>query len=169
MKQALVGRGCIESKRTTILSGLTIHTTLCQAQFLEFSSEQGGYGLCAHGAYILGRWDDRKVNKNSILSQKKGYISACYQKDVTGIQVLVHRAKEWTSRTHRQQASNQKSLLQESKQLPAQTLGRGGRVPLSIVLWRFLSLKDRGTNVGSRYQFFFPLALPSLPISGLIP
>ena len=31
-----------------------------------------------------------------------------------------------------------------------------------------LSLKDRGTNVGSYHQFFFTLALPTLPISGLV-
>ena len=31
-----------------------------------------------------------------------------------------------------------------------------------------LSLRDRGTNVGSYHQFFFTLALPTLPISGLV-
>ena len=33
--------------------------------------------------------------------------------------------------------------------------------PLPIVLWGFIFLKDRGTNMGSRYLSFFPLALPS--------
>ena len=65
-------------------------------------------------------------------------------------QVLVHGAKnELREHTGSKQA---KSLVQESKQLPGQTLGGGGRVPLlPIILWRFLFLKDGGTNVGSRY------------------
>ena len=60
---------------------------------------------------------------------------------------------------HTHTGSKQKTLLQESKKLPAQTLGGGERVPLSIVLWRLLLLRDGGTNVGSKQHSFFALAL----------
>ena len=53
-----------------------------------------------------------------------------------------------------QAAGMQTSLLQESKELPAQTLGGRGRVPLSIVLRRFLSFKDRGTTWGPDVSSF---------------
>ena len=51
--------------------------------------------------------------------------------------------------------SKQVEVFISGKQIaPAQTLGGGGRVPLPIFLWRFLFLKDGGTNVGSRHGFF---------------
>ena len=62
--------------------------------------------------------------------------------------------------------SKQAKVFMAGKQrAPSTDTGRGRRSPaFQLFCGGFYLLKDRSTNVGSRYQFFFPLAWPSLPV-----
>ena len=63
-------------------------------------------------------------------------------KDVTGIQVLVHALKEWTPKTHRQQASK---VFIIGTQIAPRAPGSGEKSPRSLLSYRgFYPLKTGG-------------------------
>ena len=62
--------------------------------------------------------------------------------------------------THRQQAGKSLYYRKANSSQHRQWEGKE-ESPLPIVLWRYLFLKDRGTNVGFRHPSFLPLALSS--------
>ena len=99
-----------------------------------------------------------KMKQND--KQKNPFLSQWCQKDVTRIWVLVHAAKEWTLRTHRQQAS--KAFI-TGKQIAPRAAGRGEEsLPPLLSYGGFYPLKMGGIPTwGPERCGLLPLGLPS--------
>ena len=86
-----------------------------------------------------------------------------YWKDVTRIWVLVHAAEEWTSQTHRQQASK---VFITRKQKAPRAAGRGEKSPSSRLSYRgFYPLKMGGYHRGVQKWVFSHWPCPVTYIS----